>query len=111
MPVIPAPALRDPRHDVRPARVTGPRVARLVAQLAGADDAQRAVLSAEFWSEVERLGTPLVEELEDESGHRAVTFLWRGHRATRQVLLFANRIIDRDHLAGALLERVPGTDV
>ncbi|MEU6374877.1 enterochelin esterase [Streptomyces sp. NPDC046909] len=111
MPVIPAPALRDPRNDVRPARVTGPRVARLVAQLAGADDRRRTVLTDEFWDEVERLGTPLVEELEDEPGHRIVTFLWRGHRATRQVLLFANRIVDRDHLAGSLLVRVPGTDI
>jgi enterochelin esterase family protein len=85
---------------------------RLVAQVATAqDDGARTALTTEFWSEVERLGTPLVEELEGEPDHRAVTFLWRGHRATRQVLLFANRIIDRDHLAGSLLRRVPGTDV
>ncbi|WP_210583832.1 enterochelin esterase [Streptomyces sp. GESEQ-35] len=104
-------ALADARHEVRPVRVTGPRVARLVAQLAGADDPQRADLTAEFWSEVDQVGTPLVEELDGEPGHRAVTFLWRGHRATRQVLLSANRIVDREHLAGSLLDRVPGTDV
>ncbi|MBD0843995.1 enterochelin esterase [Streptomyces sp. TRM68416] len=111
MPAISAPALRDPRHDVRPTRITGPRVARLVAQLAEADDTRRAALTDVFWAEAESLGTPLVEELEDDPGHRAVTFLWRGHRATRQVLLCANRIVDREHLAGSLLERVPGTDV
>ncbi|MDT7845613.1 enterochelin esterase [Streptomyces justiciae] len=111
MPAIPAPALRDPRHDIRPTRVTGPRVARLVAQLAGADDTRRTALTEAFWAEVESAGTPLVEELEDDPGHRAVTFLWRGHRATRQVLLCANRIGDREHLVDSLLDPVPGTDV
>lgn len=118
MSAAPTPAVRpvagplDPRHEVRPVRLTGPRVARLVAQLATAENERnRAALTAEFWNEVEHLGTPLVEELEGDPDHRAVTFLWRGHRATRQVLLFANRIIDRDHLAGSLLRRVPGTDV
>ncbi|MFG2555993.1 enterochelin esterase [Streptomyces sp. NPDC048581] len=96
---------------VRPVRVTGPCLARLMDGLASADNARRTALTAEFWSEVERLGAPLVEELEGEPDHRAVTFLWRGHRATRQVLLLANRIIDRDRLAGSMLEHVPGTDV
>ncbi|MFJ5265080.1 enterochelin esterase [Streptomyces sp. NPDC088387] len=105
------PAATGPYADVRPTRVTGPRVARLVQRLARAGDAGRAALTAEFWSEVERLGTPLVEESAGEPGHRTVTFLWRGHRATRQVLLCAHRVVDRDHLAGALLEHVPGTDV
>ncbi|MEU1049817.1 enterochelin esterase [Streptomyces sp. NPDC005897] len=97
--------------DVRPLRVTGPRVTRLLEGVEGADDARRAVLAAAFWKEAEHLGTPLVEALDGAPGHRAVTFLWRGHRTTRQVLLFGNRITDRAHLAGSLLERVPGTDV
>ncbi|WP_051801182.1 enterochelin esterase [Streptomyces sp. NRRL F-525] len=104
-------ALPETRSDARPSRVTGPRVSRLVDRLDTADDAQRTALTDEFWREVERVGTPLVEELADEPGHRAVTFLWRGHRATRQVLLFANRLVDRDDLAASLLERIPGTDV
>ncbi|MFJ8537002.1 enterochelin esterase [Streptomyces sp. NPDC093591] len=113
MPVLETtqPQAEPPGTGTRPVRVTGPRVARLADCLSAADDARRAALTAEFWSEVERLGTPLVEELEGEPDHLAVTFLWRGHRATRQVLLLANRIIDRDRLAGALLEHLPGTDV
>ncbi|MFJ2773237.1 enterochelin esterase [Streptomyces sp. NPDC087300] len=46
-----------------------------------------------------------------EPAHRAVTFLWRGHRATRQVLLLVNRVVDRERLSDALLDRLPGTDV
>lgn len=97
--------------DIRPERVTGPRVTRLLEAVEGADGARRAALAAEFWQEAESLGTPLVEELDGAPGHRAVTFLWRGHRATRQVLFFGNRLTDRAHLAGSLLERVPGTEV
>jgi enterochelin esterase family protein len=108
---LPSSAPSDASPDVRPVRVTGPRVARLLAEAAGAEAVRRAALAAEFWREAERSGTPLVEELDGDPGHRVVTFLWRGHRATRQVLFSGNRITDRGRLAGSLLERVPGTDV
>lgn len=104
-------ATAEARDDTRPVRITGPRVARLLDRLASADDEQRDSLAAEFWRDVERLGTPLIEEIEGEPDHRAVTFLWRGHRATRQVLLLANRLMDRKYLAGSLLEWAPGSDV
>ncbi|WP_435252102.1 enterochelin esterase [Streptomyces tendae] len=97
--------------DARPVRVTGPRIARLLEAVDGADDTRRAALAAEFWKTAEGLGTPLVEELDGSPGHRVVTFLWRGHRATRYVLLCGNRLADPAHLADSLLERVPGTDV
>ncbi|MFD9323679.1 enterochelin esterase [Streptomyces sp. NPDC060053] len=116
----PSPALRPAAAPgnagaaVQPVRITGPRIARLLEdleRLEPADAARRTALTSAFWSEAERLGTPLVEELDGWPAHRAVTFLWRGHRTTRQVLLHANRITDRDRLADSLLERVPGTDV
>ncbi|MHB9755156.1 enterochelin esterase [Streptomyces sp. BYX5S] len=97
--------------DHRPDRVTGTRVTLLQERIAAADDAQRGRIAEEFWREAAAAGTPLVEELDGDPDHRAVTFLWRGHRATRQVLLMANRLGDRGHLAGSLMERVPGTDV
>ncbi|WP_329336629.1 enterochelin esterase [Streptomyces sp. NBC_01352] len=98
--------------DHRPVRVMGPRVARLAERLSAVGDTtRRAALTDAFWREVERLGTPLVEELPGEPAHRAVTFLWRGDGGTRRVLLLANRLIDREHLTDALLQRVPDTDV
>ncbi|GAA2342048.1 enterochelin esterase [Streptomyces kunmingensis] len=97
--------------DHRPVRATGRRIAHLLERLTGADDAQRARIAEEFWQDVSGLGTPLVEEADGEPDHRVVTFLWRGHRATRQVLLMANRLVDRDDLAGSLLEHAPGTDI
>ncbi|MFI0239271.1 enterochelin esterase [Streptomyces sp. NPDC016845] len=98
--------------DHRPERVTGPRVAHLLKHLAtAADDTRRLRLAEEFWRDATDLGTPLVEEIDGAPDHRAVTFLWRGHRTTRQVLLMANRLVDREHLAGSLMERAPGTDI
>ncbi|MFI5740065.1 enterochelin esterase domain-containing protein [Streptomyces anulatus] len=98
--------------DAAPRPVTGPRVARLARQLETArHSAARDALTEAFWDEVTRTGTPLVEALDDASGHRAVTFLWRGHRATRQVLLMATGIGDRDRSADTLLHHLPGTDV
>ncbi|MFE2296298.1 enterochelin esterase [Streptomyces sp. NPDC059452] len=98
--------------DAAPWPVTGPRIARLARQLEGARDAAaRSALTEAFWAEAAHAGTPLVEELDDAPGHRAVTFLWRGHRATRRVLLLAPGIGDPDRLAGSLLHHLPGTDV
>ncbi|MEU4180724.1 alpha/beta hydrolase-fold protein [Streptomyces sp. NPDC026589] len=98
--------------DAAPRPVTGPRVARLARQLEAARDAAaRDALTEAFWEEATRTGTPLVEALDDAPGHRAVTFLWRGHRATRQVLLMATGIGDPDRRAGTLLRHLPGTDV
>ncbi|MEW5539519.1 enterochelin esterase [Streptomyces cyaneofuscatus] len=98
--------------DAAPRPVTGPRVARLARQLEAAADAEaRDALTEAFWAEAARTGTPLVEELDDAPGHRAVTFLWRGHRATRRVLLMAPGITDPERLAGSLLHHLPGTDV
>ncbi|MFJ6610351.1 enterochelin esterase domain-containing protein [Streptomyces sp. NPDC091289] len=98
--------------DAAPRPVTGPRIARLARQLEAARDAAaRDALTEAFWDEVARAGTPLVEPLDDAPGHRAVTFLRRGHRATRQVLLMATGIGDRDRPADSLLHHLPGTDI
>ncbi|MFD8468645.1 enterochelin esterase [Streptomyces cyaneofuscatus] len=98
--------------DAAPRPVTGPRIARLVRQLEAAGTAEaRDALTEAFWAEAARTGTPLVEELDDTPGHRAVTFLWRGHRATRRVLLMAPGITDPERLADSLLHHLPGTDV
>ncbi|MER8195565.1 enterochelin esterase [Streptomyces microflavus] len=98
--------------DATPRPVTGPRMTRLARQLEAArDPAARDALTEAFWAEAARTGTPLVEELDDAPGHRAVTFLWRGHRATRRVLLMAPGLTGHDRLADSLLHHLPGTDI
>ncbi|MEU8782800.1 alpha/beta hydrolase-fold protein [Streptomyces sp. NPDC048637] len=94
-----------------PYTVAGPRITRLAHRLAQAAPTEHSALTAEFWTTVEQEGTPLIEALDDDPHHRAVTFLWRGHRATRQVLLLANGLTDPDDLAGSLLTPLPGTEI
>ncbi|MFE7781498.1 enterochelin esterase domain-containing protein [Streptomyces nigrescens] len=94
-----------------PYTVASPRLTRLTRRLEQAGTGEHSALTAEFWTRVEREGTPLIEPLDDDPGHRAVTFLWRGHRATRQVLLLANGLTDPDDLAGSLLTPLPGTEI
>lgn len=90
-----------------PYTVTSPHLARFTQRLEQAGPAEHSVLEAEFWAGVERDGTPLIEPLDDDPDHRAVTFLWRGHRATRQVLLLAKGLTDPDDLAGSRLAPCP----
>lgn len=123
--------------DVTPRRIVGPTpcIERVAARLAGLADSsgglddsegfdgagstggsggftgERATLLEEFWAEARRRGMPLVEAVDGDPEHRAVTFLWRGHRVTRQVLLLANRIGDQDDLAASRLSLLPGTDI
>ncbi|MDX3237599.1 enterochelin esterase [Streptomyces sp. ME03-5709C] len=95
---------RAPRVP-RPAPVERARSPRLAALAA------RPEREGEFWRTVEAEGTPLVERLDGDPGHAAVTFLWRGTAATRAVLALPNQVLDPDDLAGNLMSRVPGTHV
>ncbi|MWA14183.1 enterochelin esterase [Streptomyces sp. BA2] len=99
--------------DAAPRRIAGavPRVERVAARAADATEAERAVILEEFWADAARRGTPQIEALDGDPDHRAVTFLWRGHRATRQVLLLAEGIADRADLAASRLSPLPGTDI
>ncbi|WP_306333726.1 enterochelin esterase [Streptomyces sp. KL118A] len=89
-----------------------PTLRTLASRVSDATEGELPALLEAFWKDVEaRGGTPLIEPADGDPSHRAVTFLWRGHRATRQVLLLANRLVDRDRLADALLTPLTGTDV
>ncbi|MEU7583962.1 enterochelin esterase [Streptomyces sp. NPDC041068] len=122
----PAPAPR-PAAPAAPAvpRASSPAVRALASRVAETPEAQLPALLDEFWRDVERRGgTPLIEAVDGDPASRAVTFLWRGHRATRQVLLLVNGLADRvlpqalnsvrageTPSADALLAPLPGTDV
>lgn len=100
--------------DAAPRRLPGaaPRVERVadVAVRAEAEPERAAVLE-EFWAGVARRGTPLIEAVDGDPDHCDATFLWRGHRATRQVLLLAEGIADPADLAASRLAPLPGTDI
>lgn len=75
--------------------VDSPRLAELIA--------------GEFWAEIAESGTPLLEPA--GPGRFIATFVWRGGPRTKDVLVLANRLADRDDLAASLMHHVPGTDI
>jgi len=65
---------------------------------------------AEFWSTVQRVGTPLVEPIPGDTADVLFTFLWHGDSTTKHVAL-VNTAIASIEPAQALLTRIGGTDV
>jgi enterochelin esterase-like enzyme len=60
-----------------------------------------------FWFDVLAQGTPLLEPLPDDESHLLVTFLWRGHDPTTQVVLMGDLTQRRPEP----LTQMPNTDI
>lgn len=70
----------------------------------------------EFWAEVRRGGSPVVEQLAGDTSILSVTFLWRDPGGTRNVVIFsghANNLysFSREQLLQHSMRRLEGTDV
>jgi len=87
--------------------VRSPRLAALENQLKSGDVAALD----NFWREVKRNGTPLVEAIPNDNQHVLVTFLWRGDRETKNVGLFSDLPGAAEAPEKNLLSNLPGTDV
>jgi len=94
------------------ARTTPPPVLDSPAISALRKSAQKdaRVAEAQFWTTVQRVGTPLVEPIRGNSTDVLITFLWRGDSATKNVAL-VNTAIASYQPSEALLTRIDGTDV
>jgi enterochelin esterase-like enzyme len=89
-------------QPVPPRTAQSPRIAELASSHTAED---------EFWAEVGRVGTPLVESPGDDSDDVLLTFVWRQRTATRDVLLLVNKLADRNDLSRCRMTRLPGTGV
>jgi enterochelin esterase-like enzyme len=63
---------------------SSPRVAALRNQL---QKGNRSAIT-QFWEDVRKVGTPLVEPISDDGKNVLVTFLWHGTEDTRNVVIF-----------------------
>lgn len=90
---------------VKAADLLSPRMSRLAAEVAAGNGA--AV--AEFWDELARQGTPLVEPVADDPAHSLVTFVWRGEPELANVVLAGGPATG--HPADNQLARLAETDV
>ena len=77
----PAPA--EPPIRAAPQSVTSPKIAALRTQI---EKGNRGTV-ADFWSDVEKSGTPLAEPIDGNNDDVLVTFLWRGKSEVRDVLV------------------------
>jgi enterochelin esterase-like enzyme len=85
-----------------------PRIARLAHSLSGPGARKKL---ADFWIEVKKSGTPLVEKIPDDRDHLLVTFLWKGNeRTTKHVLIPLAPAVSGD-LKGSLMKHLPNSDV
>ena len=93
-----------------PQQPRSPRLARLSADLA--TGSQHAL--SEFWSEMEKSGTPLIEPIPGDAKHFLTTFLWHATKPVTNVLLISgltNSSYGRDDLSQNLLSRLPHSDL
>lgn len=71
----------------------------------------------DFWHEISKQHTPLVESIPGDPEHVLLTFLWRGDEQTRNVVLFSvlttrpTTNFSAEQLARSQLTRLPDTDV
>jgi enterochelin esterase-like enzyme len=87
-----------------------PPVSPTIASLLEAVRHGRPDAASEFWTRVQRTGTPLVESIPGDTTNVLFTFVWRGEPSTHHVAL-VNAAVASDEPAKALLDRVAGTDV
>ena len=81
---VPPTGVPSSSASFRPMEIS-PRIAALKRRLESGDDHALA----EFWQEVTRTGTPLIEPAKDKPHHVIVTFLWRGDANIQSVELQA----------------------
>ena len=94
--------------------LVSPRLLRLQGEL----DAGELGSLERFWKEIESQGAPLVESISGEDENALVTFLWRGQKETRNVLVHSwfgnnNKLYshDEDPIHDNLMTRLRETDV
>jgi enterochelin esterase-like enzyme len=85
----------------------------MMASLRARVQVDEAAAVKEFWEEVARQGTPLIEPVPNDEQHSFVSFVWRGTEQTRNVI-----IVDGVAVAvggvnpiNSAMSRLPATDV
>ena len=89
-----------------PEGFTAAKIAALRQQIASGDRSTVA-----FWKEIAAEGTPLIEPIKGDRAHQLVTFLWRGGRDTRNVLVIGSYKVGGGAVLENLMYRVAETDV
>src|SRR5262245_8753479 len=101
--IPPQPVVAQP-PAANAAKYESPRIRRLAEELRKGN--QEAL--KEFWTELKGQ-VPLVEPIPGNDQHRWITFVWRGDKDTRNVVILGD--IPTADVAEWKLQRLEGTDV
>lgn len=106
-------ALAHAAADVAAAQEpVSPRLRRLQAEIS----AGSANPTRDFWAEVERGGSPIVEAVARDTNTLLVTFVWRDLGDTRNVVIFSGHTnslysFGREHFVLHSMRKLDGTDI
>ena len=64
-----------------------------------------------FWDRIERIGTPLIEQIEGDEDHKLVTFLVQSDKDTTNAVVVCSLANQDDVLSNNICERIENTDI
>ena len=82
---------------------------RLAALLKDLESENRSALE-NFWQEISKNGTPLIEPIAGENGYVWLTFLWRAKKETKNVVVWSD-LGNWQNLNTLQMTNLPGTDI
>jgi enterochelin esterase-like enzyme len=86
--------------------IISPRLAALQKEM---ETGSKTALE-QFWQEVAKQGTPLVEPIKGDDRYLLVTFLWRGSAETKNVVVFSE-LGGFEDISKNVMTNLPGTDL
>ena len=64
-----------------------------------------------FWSKIEKSGTPLIEPIKGDESHKLVTFIIRGNNDTKNAVVVCSLVNQDDVISNNICERIENTDI
>jgi enterochelin esterase family protein len=71
-------------------KVVSPRLLKLKEDLERAKNKIKIIV--DFWKAIEKSGTPIIEDIEEEPNHKLVTFLYKENSDTDEILLVSDSL-------------------
>ncbi len=64
-----------------------------------------------FWSKIKKVGTPLIEPINEDKSHKLVTFIVQADKETKNAVVICSLANQDDVVTNNICERIEGTDI
>ena len=64
-----------------------------------------------FWFKIEKFGTPLIEPIQEDKGHKLVTFIIQADKETKNAVVVCSLADQDDVVSNNICERIENTDI